>query len=203
MSDILRNARQGGGQDGQGPSASAGTVTLYANGFIFGEGGEFRESSDPKNAAFIEALKRGEVPQELEVEARQKWGAQASQIGISLVDKTSETHAVKFNFAKSQGMSLGGSNAAPAQDLASLQPAEYKVDGNSPATAIQLVLKDKKKVRVQINEGAPVSALYAHTMFLTNERTFSLAGGFPPKVVQCGGTTIKEAGWSGASVHVR
>jgi hypothetical protein len=37
---------------------SLGLITIYANGFMVGNG-EFRDIKDPKNKAFIEAMKSG------------------------------------------------------------------------------------------------------------------------------------------------
>lgn len=72
---------------------NVGMITLYANGFIIGSG-EFRPITDTKNAQFIEALKKGEVPDELEQMCRTEWGPNVQNVGINLVDKSK--HQYKY-----------------------------------------------------------------------------------------------------------
>lgn len=197
MNDLVRQAR-----GGPAPDANIGTINIYANGFKIGDDGEFRETKEPKNQAFLDELKNGNVPRELEAEVMAKWGNAVKSVGINLVDKSSETHEIKFDFKKSVGQSLGSSSVASV-DLSACKPSEYKLDESAPSTTIQLVLKGGKRERLKIALSAPVSDVYAHVMHVTNESTFSLAGGFPPKVCPCGSTTIEAAGWKGASVQMR
>mmetsp|Transcript_27461 Transcript_27461/g.53970 ORF Transcript_27461/g.53970 Transcript_27461/m.53970 type:complete len:179 (+) Transcript_27461:36-572(+) len=119
MADLIRQAR--GNTGGPAPTQSIGTIQIYANGFMLGDEGEFRETSDQKNQAFLDELKSGHVPKELEAEAIAKWGADVRKVGVSLVDKTSETFKVKFDFKKSVGQSLAcperGETGAPGDQL--------------------------------------------------------------------------------------
>lgn len=44
--------------DSTGADRNIGLITLYANGFIIGNG-EFRDIKDPKNKGVLDSLKRG------------------------------------------------------------------------------------------------------------------------------------------------
>lgn len=206
LGDLVRSAGQAGGTDPTGSrDRSIGTITVYANGYILGDDGEFKDAKDPQNAAAIEALKGGHVPKSMEEEVRAKWGPQVQSVGLSLVDKMSEHFTPpppKFDFAKSQGKSLGGSSSAPV-DLGSLTPCEYKLPDGEKPTTIQVILADRKKLRLQIALTATVAHLYQHVMQASSEPSFSLAGGFPPKPLTNYGATIAEAGLAGASVTQR
>lgn len=206
MEDIIRSAR---GQDAPDPTGAGdrniGVITIYANGYQLGDG-NFQDAANPGNAAAIADLQNGHVPASLEQEIRTKWGAQVQSVGVKLVDKSKETFIPppeKFNFAKSQGMSLGGTASSAPVDLGSIKPAEYKVDDNQPKTTIQVVLADRKKIRVSINTSATVAALYSHVMAVTNQTSFTLSGGFPPKPLKDYSATIKDSGLTGASIQQR
>jgi len=208
MQDMIRNARgNAGNADPEAMSRNLGVITIYANGFRLGDG-EFQPITIPKNAAFIKSLKEGAVPAELEEQVRKQFGAQADSVGIHLQDKSSETYVPpkveqKFDFSSSQGVTLGGSATPAVPVSSSLTPQEYQVDASQPQTIIQVVLANKQKLRVNINQTATVGQLYQHVMHVSTLRSFSLAGGFPPKPLTDYGATIKAAGLVGASVTQR
>ena len=58
-------------------------ITLYSNGFTVGDG-PFRALSDPENAAFVEAMNKGVVPEELQ--------AGGTDVNVSVVDKMKEEY---------------------------------------------------------------------------------------------------------------
>jgi len=188
---------------------SVGQITLYANGFIIGNG-EFRDVKEPKNKQFLEDLKRGEVPDELNALCSKEWPG-ANDVAVSLVNKTTETYVPpkpKFSFASSQGQSLssGGSAAAAgagaAQAFAGATPQRLQVDASQPTTTLQLVLGGRK-VRETANQSATVLELYQHFMSLSGLAGFELVAGFPPKSLTDPALTLKDAGLLNGSITQR
>ena len=229
MRQLIAQARQqaaaaGGGQQGAGDAADRllGTITIYANGFIIGNGAAtgFRDAREASNSAFIASLRRGEVPAELEEICRREWGRDADTVSVNLVDKHTETYTppkAKFSFAESKGQQLssggsGGGGSSSEQQAAiqrlSRQPAKrHTADGDSPNTTLQIVTADRKKHRETFNEQTTVAQLYAHVAALHTPAqpgsSFELVAGFPPKVLADGALTLKQAGICGASVQQR
>ena len=232
MRQLIAQARQqAAAQEGAGDAADRllGTITIYANGFIIGNGQQtgFRDARDANNAAFIASLRRGEVPSELEDICRREWGRDADTVSVNLVDKHSDTYTppkAKFSFAESKGQQLssggsGGGGGSSEQQAAiqrlSRQPAKRcTADGSSPSTTLQIVTADRKKHRETFSEQSTVAQLYAHVAALhapaaaqsatsAQSASFELVAGFPPKVLAEGGLTLKQAGICGASVQQR
>jgi len=118
-----------------------------------------------------------EVPEELEEICRKEW-PNMQDVGISLVDKSAEAFTPpkpKFDFAKSQGQSLGGagaaaSAAASAQSFADAAPRRLEVDASQPTTTLQLVMGGKK-VRETANQDTTVMQLYQHFMSSVHKLT--------------------------------
>lgn len=197
-----------GGQSGAS-DRNIGLITIYANGFIIGNG-EFRPLSDPKNASFIAELKRGEVPSELEAICRKEWGSQFNEFGVNLVDKSNQTFEPpkpKFDFSTSQGQSLvsssSSSSASSAAAFKQAKPARVNVDNTQPTTTIQIILSDRKKVKESFNHSHTVLQVYEHIMSLSGIAGFELVAGFPPKALLNPQQTVKEAGLLGASIQQR
>ena len=200
-----------------------GLITVYANGFVLGNG-EFRDAKDTRNAAFIAALKAGEVPPELESICQKEWGTEGGggEVRVNLVDKSRETFQppkAKFNFADSKGQQLtspassassaASSASASAAALSRLPPLPYVAHSSSPTTVLQLVTADRRKLRETFNDDTTVSALYRHVAHVaplppsTPPMTFELVAGFPPRPLSDGAKTLKQAGICGASVQQR
>lgn len=129
-----------------------------------------------------------EVPDELDEICRKEWGPNVADVGIQLIDKSAETFTPpkpKFDFAKSQGQSLGGagaaaSAAASAQSFADAAPRRLEVDASQPTTTLQLVMGGKK-VRETANQDATVMQLYQHFMSSVNQRN----KGISVRTMQC------------------
>ena len=196
-----------------------GLITVYANGFVLGNG-EFRDAKDPRNAAFIAALKAGEVPPELESICQAEWGSTGGEVRVNLVDKSSQTFTppkAKFNFAESKGQQLtspasadsAAASSASTAALSRLPPLPYVAHSSSPTTVIQVVTADRRKLRESFNEDTTVAALYRHVAHVaplppTNPPTaFELVAGFPPRPLSDGSQTLKQAAICGASLQQR
>jgi len=210
ISDVISRARDFSQRQGAGPhpamDKNVALITVYKNGFVIGDS-PFRDLSAPENKAFLDDLKNGVVPRELEPEVHKNF-ANAREVGVSLIDKTSETFVPpkpKFDFSKSQGMSLGGvSSASAAANFSGASPAEIKVDDSKPTTTIQIVLSNRQRIKQIFNLDHTVLDLYRHILFVSKlAAPFSLIVGFPPKPLSNPHATIKEAGLAGSSVEQR
>jgi len=208
MSSIIARAQQNSATS-QIPSQSVGTITLYANGFQIGDG-EFRPSSDARNAVFLADLKQGHVPHELEKLCKDEMKIEGNEIAVNLVDKTSETYVPpkpKFSFANSQGQSLGTSSSNPStlSAFAEAKPAILQpvLDNDSNKITLQLVLSDRRRIKETISGNATVMQLYGHVMSLSGLAGFELIAGFPPKPLTDPNQTLSEAKLNGAQVQQR
>ena len=169
---LSSSSASGAGASSGAQDRNVGLITIYANGFIIGQG-EFRDVKEAKNKQFLEDLKRGEVPDELNALCMKEWPG-AGDVAVSLIDKSAETFVPpkpKFSFASSQGQSLGAgaaaaagaSAAASAQAFAGATPQRLQVDPSQPTTTLQLVLGGRK-VKETANQSATVLQLYQHFM---------------------------------------
>lgn len=223
LRQIIQQARSAAasGSSNAGEDRNIGLITIYSNGFILGSG-EFRDIKDRRNAQFIESLKKGEVPDELEAMCRSEWGPAADAVRVNLVDKSNEAYQPpkpKFNFATSKGQQLqtntNTSNTATANSIqsSSITAQIFSVDQSQPTTVIQIVLADRRKVKATFNATTTIQQLYAHVKALANSQTtntaasssasapaFELVSGFPPRPLSQPQQTLKEAGLMGASI---
>jgi len=188
----------------QAQDRNIGVITLYSNGFIIGDGA-FRDTKEPKNAAFLAQLRNGEVPAELEGECRKEWG-NVDSVRVNLVDRTSQSYEApkpKFEFSQSTGQSLSSSSSGSSSSFSGAVTREYKMGDADKKTTLQLVLHPRERVRAEFSQDATVMQLYEHIMFLSKQSKFDLIAGFPPKPLSNPSATLKEAGLLGASVQQR
>jgi len=221
LRQIIQQARSAA-SSGAAPTAAddrnIGLITIYSNGFIMGNG-EFRDVKDPRNAAFVASLKKGEVPTEMEAMCRSEWGPATDAVRVNLVDKSSEAYTPpkpKFNFATSKGQQLQSASTSTTSSANSIQsatiPAQiYTVDSAQPTTTLQIVLADRRKLKATFNAATTILQLYAHVKALSGQQAtgaatsvsvpaFDLVSGFPPKPLSQPQQTLKDAGLMGASV---
>jgi hypothetical protein len=100
--DILEAARA----SGSGPvENSICNITLYRNGLVVGDSGTFRSFDDPANEAFVKSLLAGEVPRELEAEIRGT--TTSSDIGVNIINRSTEDYIKPFVAFSTAGFSLG------------------------------------------------------------------------------------------------
>lgn len=207
MQALVGAARQqAANENNDGIDRNIGLITIYANGFIMGNG-EFREASDPRNAAFIESLKAGDVPEELEAMCRAEWGDDPDAVRVQLVDKSSETYKPKFSFAASKGQSLGSSSSSSSSSQSasfnSISASRITVDSTQPTTVVQLVLADRRRLRETFNTSNTVGQVYGHIASLSSSApgSFEIVAGFPPKPLTEPQQTLKDAGLIGSSIQ--
>jgi UBX domain-containing protein 1 len=178
------------------------TLTFFANGFTVDDG-PLRTFDDPANAAFLNDIKRGFVPREMEEPG-------IGNVSINLVDNKGENYLPPkpelVPFAGG-GTRLGSASSAPppaatfAAPDGSAAAAVVTVDPALPVASIQVRLSDGTRIVVRLNDNHTVQNLRD---FVTASRpgvtSFSLATTFPRKSLSDPSQTIKEAKLSGAVV---
>jgi UBX domain-containing protein 1 len=217
MREVIDRAREQSAQLGNNNNTtggatnndrSIGLITIYANGFIIGDG-QFRDASDPKNASFIKDLKNGDVPREMVDMCQEQWGKDIDSVNVQLKDNSSEVYTPpkpKFNFAESKGQSLGASSSSSSNNsvaFQNLKSQQLQIDSSQPTASIQLVLADRRRLRETVNHSTTVADIYRHVLHLTQTPKFELVTGFPPKVLTDPNQTVKDAGLIGAQVQQR
>lgn len=191
------------------PEEVVHTITFYENGFLVDDG-EFRKLGDPRNTAFLEALKAGQYPPEL---APKNPG---TTVKVNLVRKNEnyeppqEAGPSRTPFsgqARKVGEDEGpsSSGAPPAPAAPSGPPGEWHVDESQPTTSIQLRLADGSRVVGRFNHNHTVADIFKFIRTIrpgSNPTSLQLMD-FPPKPLTDTSQTIKESGAAGSVVIER
>jgi len=154
------------------------TITFYQNGFTVDDG-PLRNPEDPENAAFLQAVNRGQMPQELMGPDGQSEG------DVHVIDKSGEAYKpppVTLKPFQGGGRSMrdeASSSAAAASSEGEAAP--LVVDESQPTTTLQVRLADGSRKIVKANHTHTIAQLRSHIMTLTPGVGFNLKGGFPPK----------------------
>lgn len=190
-----------------------GTITLWANGFQL-QNGHFCRVSEIQNQEFLEVLKAGEMPTDIEEEVDRVWGKDVESVGITIINRSSETHpdeTIAFEKPVSQGcpQSPGYSfsshpHDAPVEPLFGfLDPREHVAPCGQPVITVQVRTTDGGRTPCKFAASATVADLYSHVAFITDMTSFSLSSGFPPVLLKDMTKTMESAGLKGAVVHQR
>jgi len=177
--------------------------------------GELREFNDPKNVEFLDAVKRGEVPPELQASA----AAQEGPLDINLEDHRSEEYKApakpRIQAFSGTGHMLSSDYAPAAATTASTTKEEVKiqntpsnisVDESQPSTQIQIRLADSSRLVQRFNHSHLVSDIRG---FIVNQRpdygsrNFVLMTTFPNKELTNEKLTISEAQLLNSSIVQR
>lgn len=186
-------------------------VTVFKNGFQL-EGGSFREISGENEKQFLEDLKEGLLPEELEEEVDRRWGADAPSAGVVLVNRSEEvyleTKAKESVFQSSAGHKLTGSTPLSTHEelreqLRQIQPRSMACKQESKVGLIQISLFNGNKLKVYLPTQSTVQHLYQHVSFVSGEGHFVLYGGFPPREIVAFDKTLLEENIFGATVTQR
>jgi len=197
--DLAEHARAANHRPEDVPSSS--TITLYRNGFIVGQGA-FRDLAVPANQTILAALKKGEVPREIEADLAA--GSDERDVGVTLVNHSTEDYVppkAKFDFKTSQGQSLGGGDTAPAASFAGAAAREIVLKPGEPTGVIMLVLHPRERVKITVNESTTVLDVYQHMKHLSKIDKFQMLAGFPPAPLTNPSATVKEARLINSSVQ--
>ncbi|XP_051516783.1 NSFL1 cofactor p47-like [Myxocyprinus asiaticus] len=176
-------------------------LKLWKTGFSLDDG-ELRNYSDPGNALFLEAIRRGEIPLELRQRSR------GGQVNLDMEDHRDEDFSKAkpaFKAFAGEGQKLG--SATP--ELVSLQrspqdqaaseaqaSASISVDSSQPVTSIQIRLADGGRLVQKFNHTHRVSDV---RQFVASARPalaaaeFVLMTTFPNKELIDESQTLKDA----------
>lgn len=203
-SDIVKAAREQGGRGDTSGAANVGIrVIIYKNGFKVGDEGEFRPKDQSKNKQFLDDIRNGHVPKELEEEATKR-GAQGN-VRIDIVDKTAEEFVPPkpaFQAFKGAGFSMGAESKPKGTSFQDASEAEYKAIGDGDDTRIQIVLPGGARETMTVKLASTVLDIYQHVMTRTDKRPFDLRAGFPPKNLTDPSATVASAGLKNGRVSV-
>ncbi|XP_042568899.1 NSFL1 cofactor p47-like isoform X1 [Cyprinus carpio] len=176
-------------------------LKLWKTGFSL-DNGELRNYSDPGNALFLEAIRRGEIPLEL----RQRF--RGGQVNLDMEDHRDEDFTKPksgFKAFTGEGQKLGSatpelvSPQRSPQDQATSEAdasASISVDSSQPVTSIQIRLADGGRLVQKFNHTHRVSDV---RQFVASARPalaateFILMTTFPNKELMDESQTLKEA----------
>jgi UBX domain-containing protein 1 len=174
------------------------TITFWQSGFQI-DNGKFRSNADPQNAAFLEDVKSGVAPRELQ---ERLIGRKGGTVNLKIVDRRHEDFKPNKLAPKpfaGRGHMLG--SPAPAlvteatADSLKLQEHVPKVDTNKETTFIQVRLADGTRVEVEMNYDHTVGQLRDFVRATSNVTgPFKLMTSFPLKELSDDSQTISEAG---------
>ncbi|KAH9390933.1 NSFL1 cofactor p47 [Tyrophagus putrescentiae] len=206
-----------------GPSApgtqenTRNVLKFWSNGFSIDDG-PLRAYDDPANAAFLESIRRGEIPDELSQNGRIR------EKDISMQDHRDSEYQPPPKKAQPAFVGEGHRLGTPASELiaqsASALPNDPKskekaaadaaafinFDASQPNTKIQVRLADGSRMIIQINLSRLVSDLRQYICISRPEYAvipFNLMTTFPNKVIEDETATIQASGLANASVVQR
>ncbi|KAJ8976864.1 hypothetical protein NQ317_014259 [Molorchus minor] len=182
---------------------------LWQNGFSINDG-ELRSYTDPSNRAFLESVRRGEIPQELRQELHG-----ATEIHLTMVDHRSEAYKPSQNKKpvkpfQGHGYTLGSpapvvvgaptqedkpANEARAKDL-------VKLDSSKPVTNLQIRLADGTRLVVQFNHEHTIGEVRSYILAARPQyqtQPFNLLSTYPSKVLD-DTQTLQAAGLLNAAI---
>ncbi|XP_042317660.1 UBX domain-containing protein 2B isoform X2 [Sceloporus undulatus] len=130
-------------------------LKLWRNGFSLDDG-ELRSYTDPVNAEFLESVKRGEIPAELQ---RLVHGG---QVNLDMEDHQEQEYIrprLKFKAFSGEGQKLGSltpeivsTPSSPEEEEKSFLDAALLVDDSVPTTKIQVRLADGSRLIQRFNQ---------------------------------------------------
>uniref|UniRef100_A0A3B3E0V0 NSFL1 (p97) cofactor (p47) n=1 Tax=Oryzias melastigma TaxID=30732 RepID=A0A3B3E0V0_ORYME len=148
VEDLFKRAKEHGAvpldRSGKGPEPSRAKVELWKSGFSLDDG-ELRNYSDPGNANFLDAIRRGEIPLELRQRTR------GGQVNLDMEDHRDEDYVkpkMAFKAFEGEGQKLGRCSFAANEAQAS---ASVNLDPSEPTTNIQIRLADGGKLVQKFN----------------------------------------------------
>merc|ERR1712083_1045083 len=208
--DYLRKMMSGQKQQGlQSDNKFEDAIYIYKNGYKIGDGPFMDANAKAENKKFLEELKQGVVPNALEPMLKEKFGANAKEMAVSIVDKKTEDY-VPPKPQKPQFQAFKGDAHSMVSDQkedmdASLESAKAEkivFDGKSPNTRIQIILIGGKKGALKVNLTTTVLQLYGHVKAISAyDGSFSLMAGFPPVHLKDPKATVESEKLQGSRVQ--
>nr|XP_004653397.1 UBX domain-containing protein 2B [Jaculus jaculus]XP_045000144.1 UBX domain-containing protein 2B [Jaculus jaculus] len=174
-------------------------LKLWSNGFSLDDG-ELRPYNDPTNAQFLESVKRGEIPLELQ---RLVHGGQVSLDMEDHQDQEYMKPRLRFKAFSGEGQKLGSltpeivsTPSSPEEEDKSILNAVVLVDNSVPTTKIQIRLADGSRLIQRFNRTHRILdvrnfIIQSRPEFATLD--FILVTSFPNKELKDESLTLQEA----------
>eukprot|EP01024_Parvocaulis_polyphysoides_P028512 TRINITY_DN25774_c0_g2_i1.p1 TRINITY_DN25774_c0_g2~~TRINITY_DN25774_c0_g2_i1.p1 ORF type:complete len:308 (-),score=52.18 TRINITY_DN25774_c0_g2_i1:230-1090(-) len=170
-------------------------VTFYRNGVFTVDGGEARSITDPANDPFMEAIRRGECPPELESEDRQP-------VEVDLIKKDEdykEPEKPKVVAFSGQGNRLRAettTSSSSNQPSSQIQGQWEGVDESLPVTSIQLRMSDGSRMVARFNHAHTVADIrrFIRASRPDMQDNYTLLTTFPRKTLADNNRSIEEEG---------
>uniref|UniRef100_A0A8C6N1F8 UBX domain-containing protein 2B n=1 Tax=Mus spicilegus TaxID=10103 RepID=A0A8C6N1F8_MUSSI len=174
-------------------------LKLWSNGFSLDDG-ELRPYNDPTNAQFLESVKRGETPLELQ---RLVHGA---QVNLDMEDHQDQEYIkprLRFKAFSGEGQKLGSltpeivsTPSSPEEEDKSILNAAVLIDDSMPTTKIQIRLADGSRLVQRFNSTHRILdvrdfIVQSRPEFATTD--FILVTSFPSKELTDESVTLQEA----------
>ncbi|XP_036120204.1 UBX domain-containing protein 2B isoform X3 [Molossus molossus] len=175
-------------------------LKLWSNGFSLDDG-ELRPYDDPTNAQFLESVKRGEIPLELQ---RLVHGG---QVNLDMEDRQDQEYIkprLRFKAFSGEGQKLGSltpeivsTPSSPEEEDKSILNADVLIDDSVPTTKIQIRLADGSRLIQRFNSTHSILDIrdfivQSRPEFATID--FILVTSFPNKALTDESLTLQEAG---------
>ncbi|TKC44235.1 hypothetical protein EI555_006598, partial [Monodon monoceros] len=174
-------------------------LKLWSNGFSLDDG-ELRPYSDPTNAQFLESVKRGEIPLELQRLVHR------GHVNLDMEDHHDEEYIkprLRFKAFSGEGQKLGSltpeivsTPSSPEEEEKSLLNAVVLIDDSVPTTKIQIRLADGSRLIQRFNSTHRILDVRD---FIVRSRPefaaldFILVTSFPNKELTDESLTLQEA----------
>ncbi|XP_059971783.1 UBX domain-containing protein 2B isoform X3 [Mesoplodon densirostris] len=174
-------------------------LKLWSNGFSLDDG-ELRPYSDPTNAQFLESVKRGEIPLELQRLVHR------GHVNLDMEDHQDEEYRkprLRFKAFSGEGQKLGSltpeivsTPSSPEEEEKSLLNAVVLIDDSVPTTKIQIRLADGSRLIQRFNSTHRILdvrdfIVQSRPEFATLD--FILVTSFPNKELTDESLTLQEA----------
>ncbi|XP_009891088.1 PREDICTED: UBX domain-containing protein 2B [Charadrius vociferus] len=174
-------------------------LKLWRNGFSLDDG-ELRSYSDPTNAQFLESVKRGEIPVELQRIVH------GGQVNLDMEDHQEQEYVkprLRFKAFSGEGQKLGSltpeivsTPSSPEEEEKSILNAPVLIDDSMPATKIQIRLADGSRLIQRFNQTHRIKdirdfIIQSRPAFATTD--FVLVTTFPNKELTDENLTLQEA----------
>ncbi|XP_064398183.1 NSFL1 cofactor p47-like isoform X2 [Halichondria panicea] len=172
------------------------TLTFWKDGFSVDDS-ELRNGESEADKAFIAAIRKGEIPQEL------LRSAKGGEVDIDLQDRRTENYVQpkrKVVAFSGEGYKLGGvapevvSHASPSSSATPTPPPSVPIDPDQPTTNVQIRLADGSRVVAKFNHTHTVNDIRQYiNLCRPSSSVYALMTTFPNRELNDPTQTIAEA----------
>lgn len=171
-------------------------ITLWKNGFTVDDQ-PLRDFNSPMNKKFLDDIKQGVIPQELQAQLRAE---PPGSVSVDLIDSRGQDYTPPpkvFTSFTGSGQKLGSTSISttPTTTTAAPTPKQVVLDESQPTTSLQIRLADGTKLVAKFNHTHTVRDVRAYiNSAQTQGGNFDLMTTFPQKVLSDESQSLKEAG---------